>query len=51
MIASIFLFQPHCALDIFETGKRVNHGGKYRLETPVNFHFYVPEKSIKLGKK
>ena len=32
---------PHCALDIFATRKRVNHGGEYGLEIPENFHFLV----------
>ena len=35
-------------LDIFVIGKRVNHGGKDRLEIPANFQFYGPEKSINL---
>ena len=42
---------PHYALNIFATGKRVNHGGKYGLETPENFHFYGPEKAIKVAEK
>ena len=29
-------------------GKRVNHGGEYRLEISANFQFYGPEKSINL---
>ena len=30
----VFMFHslPHCALDIFVTGKRINRGGGYRLE-------------------
>ena len=51
MIASISLFLPHCVLDIFAVGKHVNHGGAYGLEMPDNFHFYEPEKAIKLAKK
>ena len=51
MIVSMFLSLPHCALDIFATGKRVKHGGEYRLEIPADFHLYVPEKAIKLAKK
>ena len=39
---------PHWTLNIFETGKRVNHGGDYGLEIPENFHFYGPEEVIKL---
>ena len=35
LIVSMFLSLSHCALGIFATGKRVNHG----LEIPVNFHF------------
>ena len=42
---------PHCALDIFATGKPVNHGGEYGLENPENFHFYGSEKAIKIAKK
>ena len=42
---------PHCTMDIFATGKRVNHEGEYGLEIPVNFHFYEPERSIELAKK
>ena len=38
------------SLGIFGTGKRVNHGGEYGLEIPANFHFYGPEKAIKLAK-
>ena len=45
---SIFV---HCALDIFATGKRVNHGGEYGLEIPTIFHFYGPKQAIKLGPK
>ena len=50
MIVSMFLSLPRCALDIFATGKQVNHGGDYGLEIPVNFHFHGPEKAIKLVK-
>ena len=42
---------PHCALDNFAIGKRVHHGGENGLEIPVSFHFYVPEKAIKMAKK
>ena len=51
MIASMFLSLPYCALDIFATGERVNHGGECELEIPVNFHFYGLEKAIKLAKE
>ena len=47
----MFLFLPHRTLDIFTIGKRVNHGGEYGLEIPVNFYFYGLEKAIKLAKK
>ena len=40
----------NCALDIFATGKRVNHGVECGLEIPANFHFDGPEKAIKLAK-
>ena len=39
------------ALDIFATGKLVNHGGKCGLEIPEKFQFYGPENAIKLAKK
>ena len=29
LIVSMFLFLPHCTLDIFATRKRVNHGDEY----------------------
>ena len=51
MIVYMFLFLPHCALNIFVTGKRVNRGVKYGLEIPAMFHFYGPGKAIKLAKK
>ena len=31
-IVFMFLSLPHCALDIFVTGKRINRGGGYELE-------------------
>ena len=40
------LILPHCVLDIFPTGKCINHGGEYGLENTVNFHFYRPKKSL-----
>ena len=40
-----------CTLDIFATGKCVNRGGENGLEIPSNFHFYGPEKAIKMTKK
>ena len=45
-IVFMFMSLPHCALDIFVTVKRINHGGGYGLEIPANFHFYGPEKAI-----
>ena len=54
MIVSIFLFLSHCLLDIFATGKHLNHRDKYGLETGTNLqslHFHGPEKAIKLAKK
>ena len=47
----MFLSLRHCTLNIFATGKLINHGGKYRLEIYANFHFYRPEKATKLAKK
>ena len=57
IIVSMFLSHPppspppHCTLNIFATEKHGNHGGKYVLEIPANFHFYAPEKTIKLAKR
>ena len=45
-IVFMFLSLPHCALGIFVTGKRINHGSGYVLEIPANFYFYGPEKAI-----
>ena len=47
----MFLSVPFCALGIFATVKRVNHGGEYGLEIYASFHFYGPEKTIKLAEK
>ena len=38
-------------IDIFETGKHVNHGGEYGLEISIIFHFYGPKKATKLAQK
>ena len=43
MIISTFQSLPHCALDIFTTGKRVKHEGYYRLE--------ILEEAINLNNK
>ena len=51
MIVSMFLSLFHCILNIFATGERANHRGEYGLEISANFHFYEPEKSIKMAKK
>ena len=51
MIVSMFLPLPHCALDIFATGKRVNHGDQYRQEIRAKFNFYGLENTIKLARK
>ena len=45
-IVFMFPFLPHCALDIFVTGKRISRGGGYGLEIPANFYFFGPEKAI-----
>ena len=45
-IVFMFLPLPHSTLDIFVIGKRINRGGGYGLEMPVNFYFYGPEKAI-----
>ena len=46
----MFLSLPHCNLDIFSTGKHVNHGDDYGLEILANFPLYGPENAIKLAK-
>ena len=55
MIVSIFLSLSHWTLDIFVTGKHVNHRGlEIGLEIPTNLqflNFYGREKVIKLAKK
>ena len=48
---SLYSSLPHYVLDIFATGRRINHGGEYRLEIPANFHFCGPEKAVKQTKK
>ena len=45
-ILFMFLSLPHCVLDIFVTGKRINRGGGYGLEIPANFYFYGRKKAI-----
>ena len=44
-----FYLLLRCTLDVFATGKRVNHGGEYGLEIPANFLFYIPQKANKLA--
>ena len=41
MIASIFLSLPHYALDIFTTGKHVNHRDEYGLVIPTIYNPYI----------
>ena len=53
MIVPIFLSLPHYALNIFATGKHVNHRDEYGLVIPKNLQsldFRWPEKAIKLAK-
>ena len=53
MVVSIVLSLSYCALDIFATGKYINHRDEYGLEIPTNLqslHFHGPEKTIKLPK-
>ena len=47
----MFILLPYCTLHIFETGKRVNHEGDYKIKILVNFYFYGPKKAIKLNNK
>ena len=51
IVVSTFLSLLYCTLDIFAVGICVNHGCEYGLEIPKNFHFYEPEKAIKLAQK
>ena len=54
MIVPVFLSLPHYALNIFATGKHVNHRDEYGLVIPKNLQsldFRWPEKAIKLAKK
>ena len=46
----ISIFVP-VRIDIFATGKHVNHGGEYGLEISTIFHFHGPKKVIKLAQK
>ena len=46
MIVFMFLSLPHCALDIFVTGKRISRGGGYGLEIPAHFYIYGTENAI-----
>ena len=50
MIVSMFLSFSPFALDIFVTGKRVNHVVEYGLKIPVNSRFYGRKEPIKLAK-
>ena len=51
MIVSMFPSLVHCPLGIFTIAKRVSREDEYGLEIPANFHFYGPEKAIKLTQK
>ena len=46
----ISIFVP-LHIDIFATGKHVNHGGEYGLEISTIFHLYGSKKAIKLAQK
>ena len=41
-----FLSLPNCTISCEVTGKRVNRGGGYDLEIPVNYIFLEPNKAI-----
>ena len=48
IIVSIFLSLSHCTLNIFATGKSINHRNEYGLEIPTNLqflHFHGSEKA------
>ena len=50
----IHISVSYCALDVFATGKHVNHRDEYGLEIPTNLHslhFHGTERAIKLAKK
>ena len=54
IIVFVFLSLSLYALDIFATGKHVNHRDECGLVIPKNLqslHFHGPEKAIKLAKK
>ena len=38
-VVSLYLFQPHCYLELEATGKRVNSGGGYGLKITARFRF------------
>ena len=42
---------PHGTLDIFASGKSVNHEIECGQEVPEELHFYEPEKAIELPQK
>ena len=46
-VVFMFLSLPHRALDIFVTGKRINGGGGYGLETPAFFIFMALKNWLK----
>ena len=49
MIVFMFLSLLHCTLNIFGTGKLVNHGDD-GLEILVNFQFNGHERAVKVAK-
>ena len=42
MIASMFASLPHCALNIFAIGKRVNYGGEFSLPIFIFMYLKMP---------
>ena len=47
----MFLSLPHCSIEVEDVGKRINRGGGYGLEIPVQYHFFAPAKTIDWLKK
>ena len=50
MVVSMYLSLPRCTFSVEVTGKRINRGAGYGLETPAKFHFHGPENAIRWRK-
>ena len=49
--ASMCLTLNHCSIETKTLVKRINYGGGYGLEIPVQYHFLGPSKTIDWLKK